>query len=169
MLLKISRAGRVKGNICRNLHRLIAKSNKSFPVEIGAVWVEISIRKPVLRQEMVMWPFLTMTSWLKALLCEAPEVILAGCKVKEVAKWRQTFASFWDTYEGFNGQHELFTTTFDKSCCVPYFLHGDEGTGHCRRPFFVESWQPVLSWKGGGVTNESGFLGCFMVRFSIDR
>ena len=160
LLHRISRAGKGQkagGNFCRNLHQIITRAHAQFPVAISKVRITVAFRKPVLRTEEVDWPVLHMSSWVRTLLDHVPELLLAGHQREQVSEWRKTFASFWRTYQSIDGEHDIYTSGFDLSCCCPYFLHGDEGQGLSRRSFLVESFQPTISWKGDGFTNESGY------------
>ena len=103
-----------------------------------------------------------MQAWVKALLDESPWMILAGHDLSEVSEWQSTFAHFWSLYRYVNGGHCIYQDGHDTRTCIPYFLHGDEGRGYCRRPFMVESFQPVISHKGSDYTNESGYLGALV-------
>ena len=69
-----------------------------------------------------------------------------------------------------NPNHVIFQELgdFPIACAIPYFIHGDEGRGYCRRPFMVESWQPVISYKGLDKINESGYLGLCCSQLSVN-
>ena len=127
-----------------------------FPVDIDLAPVTVAMRKPYYQIREIWWPMLPMSSWVKALWNEAPQMILGGHRREDIAGWRTELANFWNQYRKCNGNHQLFCDNYDTSLVVPFFLHGDEGRGACRRQFMVESFQPVLSWKGVGSTNESG-------------
>lgn len=159
LLWKLSRAGQSKTNACRNLHKLIDSNNILYPVHIDCGLIHVVFRKPEYRSEKVWWPFLRMQAWVEAILQESPRMLLAGHDIANPAGWRQTFSTFWESYRHCNPQHCIYTDGLDTRFCIPYFLHGDEGRGYCRRPFMVESFQPIISHKGLGVTNESGQLG----------
>ena len=143
-------------NVCRNLHTLLRRNGGVFPVEIDVAPATIARRRPFYHTSQVRWPVLKMSSWVKALLNKAPQMILAGHRVEDTSGWQSTFSSFWTRYKSVNGSHDIFSDGYDQRFVVPYFLHGDEGRGQCRRPFMVESFQPCISWKGSDVTNESG-------------
>ena len=156
LLWKLSRAGLSKTNACRNLHSLIDRNNVLYPVPIDCGLIRVAFRKPQFRTEQVYWPFLRMHEWVRCLLRESPHMILAGHKLSDTGGWQGVFSEFWNTYRLINPGHTIFRDQLPTECCIPYFLHGDEGRGYCRRPFMVESFQPVISHKGLGYTNESG-------------
>ena len=156
LLQKLQRAGNDKKNVCRNLHSLLRRNGGFFPVDIDVAPAPIATRRPCYQISQVWWPVLKMSSWVRALLNKAPQMILAGHRVEDTLGWQSTFASFWTRYKSVNGSHSIFSDGYDQRFVVPYFLHGDEGRGQCRRPFMVESFQPCISWKGSNVTNESG-------------
>ena len=87
-------------------------------------------------------------------------MILGGFHAKEVQQWQCLFKNFWDTYRCVDATHPLFTSSYDLSGCVPFLLHGDEGRGLLRRPFMVIAWQPLISFHGVDVCNDSTQLSC---------
>lgn len=109
------------------------------------------------RTQQVWWPVLRMSSWVQALCQEAPGMILAGHRLEDTVGWQSTFSDFWMKYKSFCPSHPIFTSSYDLRLVVPYYFHGDEGRGQCRRQFMVESFQPCISWKGSAFTNESGY------------
>ena len=158
LLCKLSRAGQSKANACRNLHRLINRNNVLFPVPIDCGLVRVALRKPEYRTEQVYWPFLRMKDWIRCLLRESPKMLLAGYDLADAPGWTGVFSTFWSKYRLTNPSHCIFSDNLDTRYAIPYFLHGDEGRGYCRRPFMVESFQPVISHKGLDHINESGYL-----------
>ena len=109
-----------------------------------------------------------MASWVRALLDQSPGMLLAGHCLRDVTQWQAVFARFWDLYRCVNPNHCIYVDGLDTRNCIPYFMHGDEGRGYCRRPFMVESFQPVISRKGLEYTNESGKLDLDCATFFID-
>ena len=156
LLHMISRAGQTGRDACRNLHRLLKKNKALFPVDIDVAPVTVAVRRPVYRTENVWWPVIKMSSWVQTLCQVCPQMILAGHSLEDTKGWQTTLSTFWKRYAGFNKQHPVYRQGVDVRYVVPYFIHGDEGRGQCRRQFMVESFQPCISWKGTGCTNESG-------------
>ena len=160
LLWKMSRAGMSKRNACRNLHTLIDKNNVLFKVRIDVTQIMVAIRKPSYRTKLVWWPIIHMQDWVQSLIRESPQVLLGGYSLEQKAGWQAQLVEFWSLYRNVNPNHCLYTDSFDHKFCIPYFLHGDEGRGYCRRPYMVESFQPVLGWKGTGSTNEAAYFDC---------
>ena len=104
-----------------------------------------------------------MEDWARVLLRQHPEVLLGGCKLNEVQKWKGVFRDFWELYRGANPDHAVFSSNLQLETCMPYFLHGDEGKTLRSRSMMIESFQPVISRKGPSSTNESGNLGHIVV------
>lgn len=169
MLYKIARAGKTKKNACRNLHLLLNKSQAFFPVPIDAVLVRVCLRRPTLRRAKLWWPILRFSDWVRVLLERAPHILLAGHDLEESEKWKAVFREFWDNYQSVNPDHVIYTNGMDTSMCIPYFLHGDEGRSLRNRSFMIESFQPVISKRGPGFTNESGLLDCSMSVYVLAR
>ena len=89
-------------------------------------------------------------------------MILGGHTFQDRQGWEELFSTFWSKYEQVNSDHPVYLD-FDEATrrrCIPYFLHGDEGRGQCRRPFMIESFQPCVSHRGLEFTNESTHLVC---------
>lgn len=156
LLKMISKTGNSKRNVCRNLHSLLRRNKALFPVDVDVAPVTVAVRRPVYRTEAVWWPVLPMSAWVKALWNEAPSMLLGGHSNEDVAGWQSILSNFWKQYRSFNDKHPIYADGHDQRFCIPFFLHGDEGRGQCRRPFMVESWQPCISFKGTDFTNESG-------------
>lgn len=156
LLYQLARCGNDPKNVCRNLHRLMRRWGATFPVDLSVAPVTVALRRPFYQTQEVWWPCLRMSAWVRALWDSAPKMLLAGHSVEDTLGWQSTFADFWSKYKSFNGMHPLYDDGYDARFVVPYFLHGDEGRGQCRRQFMVESFQPCISWKGPNVTNESG-------------
>ena len=158
MLWKLSRAGQSKTNACRNLHQLIDTNNVLYPVPIDCQLIRVAFRKPEYRTEEMWWPMLRMEGWVQCLLKRTPKVLLGGHSLQDSAGWKRTLSQFWAFFKLVNPGHCIFTdgNDYDVTTAIPFFLHGDEGRGYCRRPFMVESFQPVISAKGLEKTNESG-------------
>ena len=97
-----------------------------------------------------------MHDWIRCLLRESAHMILAGHQLSDTAAWKKVFTEFWSSYRLVNEKHVVFRDRLPLECTIPFFFHGDEGRGYCRRPFMVEAFQPVISHKGLCYTNESG-------------
>ena len=167
MLHKIARAGASRTNVCRNLHRLLRGAGVQYPVEIATVPVTIRLRKPEPHNEVLQWPIIRLSDWVRALLKCHPSYLLGGMELEDTLGWQHQFATFWETYRTIDPDHEVFSAGLELANVVPYALHGDEGKGLRGKPFLVESFQPVIGRHGMFVTNESGKLAEQMLAFKL--
>ena len=134
--------------------------NVLLPVEMDAVQLTICRKKPQVQTMRVWWPLLKMSAWAKTLVDCHPQVLLCGYTLKD-ERWKQVLGDFWASYEINHGDHELFQSNLSErpmNCCIPYFLHGDEGRFLRNKPLMIEAWQPAISHRGPSFTNESGLL-----------
>lgn len=164
MLSRIACTKRVKGNVDRNLRRVIHKAGVSLHVEFVLIPTTIQLKKPRLRTVPVYWPCFCMKSWILVLLQKFPQFVLGGFKMEEETQWRALFSWFWDIYHQYDPTHPVYENDFDKSLAIPIATHGDEGRGARNTPFMVQSFQFVISYQGPATTNTSGSLGqitCF--------
>ena len=126
---------------------------------ISVVLVSVAKKKPTYRIEQIYWPILRMSDWVRVLLDQVPQVLLCGKSMQNTTEWQACLQSFWKVYEETDGEHCVFSSGYPLEYCIPYFLHGDEGRTHRTRSFMIESFQPVISYKGPNKTNESGLFG----------
>ena len=110
-----------------------------FPVKLDCAPVTIAVRKPRYKTVEVWWPVLRLSCWAAALLKEVPRVLLGGHSLEDTFGWQSTFQTFWQKYQRINPKHRIYADKLDWKLCVPYFIHGDEGRGLCRRQFLVTS------------------------------
>ena len=125
--------------------------------------VTIRLRRPRPHNDVVQWPIIRITDWAHVLLSRNPEFMLGGMRLHEDALgWQTMLSNFWQEYKCIDGSHPVFHLDgFDPAFSIPYALHGDEGAGLRKKPFLVESFQPIISVKGPFHTNESGWLAEF--------
>ena len=71
--------------------------------------------------------------------------LLAGFSLEEHEQWKATFTQFWTRFRDHDGNHPIFAAGLDVGMCVPVQFHGDEGTGHRRKPVLQLSWGTVLT------------------------
>lgn len=142
-------------NASRNLYRLAHRKKKTVPVEISRVVIPIraSRRRKVQRRP---WPVLYLSSWVKVCFQEPYDgfFLLGGYKLKDLPAIEDMLGRFWDRYafvDTDRPKHPRRT--------IPYFLHGDEGRGQCKRPLLILSFQPVLGWSGEDHVNSKKLLG----------
>lgn len=162
MLGRIAAASKSRSNVERNLRSVIRKAGVSLPIEIILTPTTIQVKKPRLRILPVYWPCLRMRSWITILLNRFPQFVLGGFKLNEESQWRSLFQWFWKVYQEYDPTHDVFHQegqNGDLSLAIPIATHGDEGRGARSSPFMVQSFQFVLSYKGPGTTNCSGYFG----------
>ena len=161
LLMKVAGSYRSRKNACRDLTSLIKRTpgaTLKLPIEVFKI--HIRLRKPVRCVE-AWWPVLTMSSWCKFFVQSKPQLLLAGCRVDQ--DWMRVFRSFWADYRLICPNHPVFTSVESMSqlgSCVPYYIHGDEGQGHNKRPYLVLSWQTAIGFKGLESCNDTSILGC---------
>ena len=112
----------------------------------------------------ILWPTLSMESWVKFLWKTYPRFLLGGLEVHQ--DWRGLFKGFWDELRLNQPSHHFFESDLDPSVCVPFYTHGDEGQTLRKIPFMVESWQPAISFKGIDKTTMSGQVGLISGSFN---
>ena len=153
-LFKLARAGKSKTNVARNLTRLIYKKGVTLRVEIDFILLSVKRKKKKNKIMKVWFPILRMSAWVRCLLREAPQMLLAGYNLKDPG-WQDVFHAFWEIYKETDDTHPIYEAAIPWSHAIPYMLHGDEGRGQRRVPYMVEAWQLVISHEGPGKTNES--------------
>lgn len=152
-------------NASRNLHGLIHRKKKTLPVPITAVTcpIRVSRRRKVMERP---WPVLHLTDWLDVGFGHPYHgfYFLGGHKVTQIEQVEAMLSSFWEKYSSLaDGEHPL-----DAKRSIPFFIHGDEGRGQCKRPLLVVSFQMLLGWDGGGDhVNSTKFLVTLSMRFGI--
>lgn len=103
------------------------------------------------RSVMMPWPTLPMTSWMECIFKKTEgQPILGGLKLSQDKLWKTMFEDFWQKFRDSRGDsHEVFTDHRERlGCCIPCFLHGDEGRGKLHRAVMATSLQPVLVQDG---------------------
>ena len=157
MLHKLAKVGDSRTNICRNLHRLIDRSDVLFPVLMSTTPVTIKLRKPRPHTTVVDWPIIKMTDWAQTLLQRTPQYMLGGMKLEQVDEWSRMFSMFWSFYRTIDPSHPIYNLPVpEHGKFLPYAIHGDEGRGLRNKAFLVESFQPLIGVWGPMKTNESG-------------
>lgn len=142
-------------NASRNLYRLVHRKKKTLPVEISKVVIPIraSRRRKVQKRQ---WPVLHLSSWVKVCFQEPYDgfFILGGYKLKDLPAVEDMLERFWERYAYVDSDRPTHPRR-----TIPYFLHGDEGRGQCKRPLLILSFQPVLGWSGEDHVNSKKFFG----------
>ena len=172
VLGSLAKCARSKKNECRNLHRHIHATGRTFPVEISGVPTPVRVLSGKPRNTTVSYPVLFLSSWCRECFKDGGNMLLGGYSLSEDQQWRPMFREFWRLYKFSRPDLDLYKhRSFNHDFCVPIQIHGDEGRGKGRRPLMVVSYQPVIGCKGPLVTNASGpidqVLGIFWVRVIV--
>ena len=143
-------------NYSRAMHRLIHRTDKSLPVQIGSVQVKVKIRR---RRKVVLspWPIIPLSNWMHACFEDAKYsgfFFLAGHKLDSWAA-AHGFRTFWECYCKLDKNVQVD----HPESTIPIYLHGDEGRGLGKRPLLVVSFQPVMSWLGPDYIPSSKHFG----------
>ena len=152
-----------KSNWSRNLHKLIHKFNMTLPVEMTSLDLPVRWQN---RHIMMPWPCLPFSSWLQTIFQKTSgQPVLARHTLSQRQKWQGMFYDFWMKFKAARGErHQVFEDHGHRlQCCLPIFVHGDEGRGKLRRAVMATSVQPVLVAKGhAGHSFNSRFLHSIM-------
>ena len=146
-------------NISRNLTRLVYNCDAVIDIEMNYVEIMCRKKRPRIHDVKVHWPVLSMRSWCKFLFSKHPSLLLGGHRLQDKAGWQTMLQTFWGRYSDIKPGHDVYTSGKPLKRCIPINIHGDEGVSHRRVPFMVQSWQPVISWKGTDHVAVSGILG----------
>ena len=102
------------------------------------------------------FPVLLPSAWLRYMLSIGGELALGGHNLEDTSDWRQMLHDFWSKVQPTMPQLDLGDK--DRSLCLPWALHGDEGRGKLKRPIMVLGAQPLISWLGPTTVNLPGYL-----------
>ena len=82
--------------------------------------------------------------------------------ISQVCKWTHDLAEFWKKWECVDPTHTVFKDHGNElDHCIPCMLHGDEGTGHRRKPVLQLSWGFIAAgWKERVGENVSDYIMC---------
>jgi hypothetical protein len=65
--------------------------------------------------------------------------------VSRESDWTEELVKFWEKWRCLEPNNEVFKTHSNElGHCIPCMLHGDEGTGHRRKPVLQLSWGSLL-------------------------
>ena len=121
-----------------------------MPVCLSAVSTPIraSRRRKVVQQS---WPVLYLSSWIKVCFQKrcGGFFLFGGLTMDNLEEVEGTLARFWERHASVsNDQPRCPRRT------IPFYIHGDEGRGACKRPLLVLSFQPVLGWQKDASINK---------------
>ena len=120
----------------RDAHRLFRKHNLVLKVPVS------TLKAPASEDdEPVACPVLRVKDFFQALLRQYPKLVFAGLPKGNDSE--KLLEAFWDKYELFHPQHQVFETYSreQRRRIVPLCVHGDKGRGYQKSPCFVFSWQ----------------------------
>lgn len=65
--------------------------------------------------------------------------------VSDVTSWTKDLSDFWEKWRCIEPDNQVYTTHGNElDHCIPCMLHGDEGTGHRKKPVLQLSWGSLL-------------------------
>ena len=161
----VGRCGSTKKakNLARNLYHQVVKDKRTIPVEISMVDIRLRVQKPKVREIVMPYPVIFLSSWVSYLLQWCPKYVLGGFDLGQHAQFTALFGSFWRRYKAVDPLHPVynFFSESEYGNIVPWSFHGDEGRGLAKVPLLVCAFQFLYSWKGEQKTNIAGFLASF--------
>ena len=143
-------------NASRNLHNLMKRDGRQLPIEVTTVSTPVRLLKGKPKVEIVEYPILLPSTWLRYILGIGGELILGGFNARSEPDWRCMLSSFWSLFR--KSQPGIELGEINPEMAVPYCLHGDEGRGKAKRPVMCISFQGLISPMGPAVINTSGIF-----------
>lgn len=105
--------------------------------------------------ELENFPWIRPSDFLQAMAANGDfNKMLGGKSLKDCAP---TLKEFWLRFQCLYPQHAVFQTnaaTTDFSKYVPFYCHGDEGTGYKKKGVLIIAFQPVLGYGGRHSPNK---------------
>lgn len=148
-------------NLRRNLHSMASKSGLQLNVDISYLKCPVQeVRGAKIMKRTVLWPVIHFSQWLECALQCNPKLVLAGKSLDDISAWQSIFESFWMRYEEVDPTHPIYSMVEvgNRRFYIPLSVHGDEGRGKNKTPVLIESFSPIISYKGPDYTNLSGHL-----------
>ena len=98
------------------------------------------------RKKTILHPMLSICDMAKFLLdSERYSEKLLNHPVSRESDWTEELVKFWEKWRCLEPNNEVFKTHSNElGHCIPCMLHGDEGTGHRRKPVLQLSWGSLL-------------------------
>ena len=161
-LAKCSVNNKKEGNQRRNLHALVIRTGRQLNISISHVKCPVQVVKGgKVKRQKVDWPVVHFSQWLECMLNRGGELILGGHHISKQHAWQSTFDQFWLDYKNVDSGHPIFSKVdpMNRKFYIPYTVHGDEGRGRNKVPVLIESFCPIISYKGIEFTNLSGYFG----------
>ena len=142
-----SKSGRARGqNASRDFHRWVHRAGKTFQVHI---WRKVNT------DTVMMHSVIHLSSWLEAVMQTFPDFFLGGYSFMDDHLWMKMFGDFWKHFRSVCPSHPIYSKTeAERSCTIPFAIHGDEGRGLSKVPLMVISFQVLI--PSSGPENLSG-------------
>lgn len=87
--------------------------------------------------------------------------------VSMVDRWSTELATFWERWQCIEPDNRVYTDHANElDHCIPCMLHGDEGTGHRRKPVLQVSWGSLLRIGKGPLERMFLITSCSHKRYS---
>ena len=157
----VGRCGSTKKpkNLARNFYNQVVRDKRTVPVEISKVDLRLRVQKPKVREVVMPYPVIFLSSWVSYLLERCPKYVLGGFDLGQHQQFTALFGSFWRRYRAVDPLHPvyIFFSESEYGYIVPWCFHGDEGRGLAKVPLLVCAFQFLISWKGEQTTNIAGF------------
>lgn len=146
------------------MYRWVQRNNKTLPVEIHKVPIPVRSSARRKTDQGRPWPVIYLSSWFKVAFQEpyGGFFFLAGQRLTELDEVKKTLSRFWSRYRGVEPN---FVFPERPDLTIPFYVHGDEGRGYCKRPVLVVSAQPVFGWTSDDNANSKKTHACFMIDF----
>jgi len=147
--------------LARNFYTQVVKDARIIPVKISKVPLRVRVTKPKVREINMLYPVVTLSSWVTYLLRSCPKYVLGGYGLDQPEQYRSLFRQYWQRYKHVDPHHPVyrFFEEDDWGQVVPWCLHGDEGRGLAKVPLLVTAFQFVIPVLGDQHTSISGFFG----------
>ena len=134
-----------ENNLRRNLQTMLVRTGRQLNVKIS--WIPCPVR--VLRagkvkKQIVDWPMILCSDWIKAALTHRPEILLGGNPATPTESWQNLFGQFWKDYEKCDPTHPIYheVDVGKRGLFLPLGHHGDEGRGRVRIPVVDREFLP---------------------------
>ena len=159
-----------ENNLRRNLQTMLVRTGRQLNVKMSWIACPVRVlRAGKVKKQIVDWPMILCSDWIKAALTHRPEILLGGNPATPTQSWQNLFGQFWKDYEKCDPTHPIYheVDVGKRGLFLPLGHHGDEGRGRVRIPVLIENFCPVIGWKGLDFTSLSGTLVCTKFMFFI--
>lgn len=162
-----SKSGRARGqNASRDFHRWVHRAGKTFQVHISKVKIPRNIKKrnkfgrKVNTDTVMMHSVIHLSSWLEAVMQTFPDFFLGGYSFMDDHLWMKMLGDFWKHFRSVCPSHPIYSKTeAERSCTIPFAIHGDEGRGLSKVPLMVISFQVLIPSSGPENLSSTQCLG----------